>query len=41
MCLNTVMKSFSFEEYLDDRAKKDSKFVSLVMEDEVQEEEEG
>ena len=41
MCLNTVMKSFSFEEYLDDRARKDSKFVNLVLEDEVQVDEEG
>ena len=29
MCLNTVSHQISFEEYLDERAKKDSKFVSL------------
>lgn len=28
-CIRFTQKNFSFEEYLDDRAKKDAKFVSL------------
>jgi hypothetical protein len=31
--LNQVRHTFGFEEYLDERAKKDTKFVSLVDED--------
>ena len=33
MCLNTVNQQITFEEYLEERAKKDSKFVNLDDED--------
>jgi hypothetical protein len=32
-CLNFVKDNYTFEEYLEERAKKDSKFVSLSIDD--------
>lgn len=33
-CLNYLQENYTFEEYLEERAKKDAKFVSLTAEEE-------
>lgn len=38
MCLNNVNQTLSFEDYLKERAQKDSKFVNLVDEEEDKQE---